>query len=179
MRLPRLSRSEDTQTDPGWQVESGRAALLLFFGLFWATVLSSVDDFRPFDTAGWFRAQECAKSFARWWVSFLIVDLLPAIGLYGLYKSHRVIPADSAGDIGILCAAIASLAVFAVPRLLHAFIATRTTRRAFYSDDEWSQFLQGPKGTDDQRFHVHFLPGLFYIVFFLGLASAIGWWFDP
>lgn len=160
-------------------MESGRAALLFFFGLFWATVLPSVAAFRPFDTAGWFRAQERAKPFARWWVSFLIVDLLPAIGLYALYTSYRVIPADRAGDIAVLCAAIAALAVFAVPRLLHATIATRTTRRAFYSEAEWSRFLEGPKGKDDQRFHVHFLPGLFYVVFFIGLAWAIGWCFDP
>ena len=158
-------------------MESRSAAIIFFYGLVWATVLSAADDYRAFDTYAWFHGEERAKAVLRWLVAAMVVDLLPALGLGFLYWSTCIVPPDTAGTVSIVCAGVASLGVFAVPRLLHAAIATRHTWIWFYSCEDWKKV---PESRREQANLIgHLLPGIFYIVGFWGLAAAIGRWFDP
>ena len=158
-------------------LETRGAAIVFFYGLVWATVLSSADEFRAFDTYAWFHGKERVKAVRRWFVAAVIVDLVPALGLVFLYWSTWVVPANTTGPVSVACAGVASLGVFAVPRLLHAVIATRHTYGWFYKLDDWQKI---PKSRREQENLVgHLLPGILYVLGFWGLAATVGWWFDP
>src|SRR3972149_4977267 len=126
-------------------METTQAALVFFFGMFWASVLSAVAPFQVFDTRMLFRNGECARGLRRLGVGVIIVDALPVAGLCLLLKS----PLMQAKDVwGVAVAAIASMSVFSIHRLLHAFVATRPFVGYFYSQAEVEE-LKGRNKTVD------------------------------
>lgn len=147
-------------------------AIIFFYGLFWATALSSVDGFRAFDTYACFHGKERWKAVLRCLASFIIVDILPAFGLWVTYRSPWIVPKDSVGGIAVVCAGIASLSVFATPRLLHAVIATRHTRDLFYNPVDWAEVVKSRRSQDNLLGHL--LPAAAYVVVPWSLAAGIG-----
>jgi hypothetical protein len=143
-------------------VEDRNTAIIFFFGLFWATALASVNGFRAFDTYACCHGKERWKAVLRCIASFIIVNLLPAGGLWVLYRSPSIVPPTGAGAIAVVCAGIASLAVFATPRLLHAAIATRHTRDLFYNRDDWREVSESRR--DQPNLLGHLIPAAAYLI---------------
>ncbi len=93
-------------------------------------------------------------------------------------KHYVIVPygqrdAQVSADV-IFAAAFASLSVFCIPRLLHAFIATKSTYKWFYDKKEWKEVLDDIGGkSEDDSFWAHFLPGIGYILFFVIIAWVV------
>ena len=147
-------------------MDTGKAALIFFFGLFWASALSGIAEFRPFDTAAWFRPNGLWRGVRRFVAGVFIADVLPLIGLWCLYTTDAIVPSDVTGPTTIFAAAVASLGVFAVPRLMHAVLATAPLYKHFYFYADWQRVVDEAGASQRDSFWAHFLPGLGYLVGF-------------
>jgi hypothetical protein len=145
-------------------VVSAGDALLLFYGVFWASALAATSKFQAFDTR-WI-GENCKSRAKRFIASVLVCNALPVLWLLLLHGRFTV----NLSGWAISAAAVASLSVFSIPRLLHGVVGTGW-RRTFYSDLDWASVLKKlPPDTDEREsFWVHFGPGLGYL-----LASGIG-----
>ena len=139
-------------------MDDGKTALLFFYGLFWASALAAITEFRAFDTAAFWRPDTSHRAVWRLVVGVLIANVLPLGGLWFLYSGNSVIPKGS-GAGPVLGAAVASLSVFCVPRLMHAFLAT-SFHSFFYSADDWEAVVEEAKAQKSDSFWAHFVPGM-------------------
>jgi len=157
-------------------MDSGQAALVFFFGLFWASALSAITEFRAFDTAGWWRRRESSRSrgLSRFLTGIAIADAVPLALLWILYNSPLVDQAAQRPFRPVVVAAVASLSVFFVPRFMHAILAT-TWHSCFYDDAEWRQVVVDAKAQESDTFAAHFVPGVGYVIVFVGAAAVLRW----
>jgi len=72
----------------------------------------------------------------RFAIGVLIVNVLPILGLWMLYRSDAIVPNGDITARALASAAVSSMAVFAIPRFLHAFLATPPWHRLSYEDAE-------------------------------------------
>ena len=149
-------------------MESGSASLLFFFGLFWASVIASVARYRPFETADFWSDEHRPHALKRFGISFVVLNLFPVFWLWLLYQI--VVPQER-GVIPILSAALASLSVFGIHRVLHALIATDKTFRFFYSLEEYHELANRWHAHGTNSFIAHFLPGIAYLL----VLAFLGW----
>jgi hypothetical protein len=150
-------------------VETGSAALIFFFGLFWASALATVSRYRPFDTASLFSREFRAMAVKRLIASFFIMNVLPVMLLLVLYQS--VVP-EGAGIRSVIIAAVTSLSVFGCNRILHSVIAADHHWSTFYSSEtEWRDSLRQYEERSNSRL-AHLVPGVLYLFIYplLGLA---------
>jgi hypothetical protein len=154
-------------------MDDGKTALLFFYGLFWASALAAITEFRAFDTAAFWRSDTSHRALWRFLVGLLIANVLPLGGLWLLYSDNSVIPKGS-GAGPVLGAALASLSVFCVPRFMHAFLAT-SLHSLFYSNNDWKEVVAEAKAKESDSFWAHFVPGVAYILVFIALAKVFTW----
>ena len=147
-----------------------KTALIFFFGLFWASALGSITEFRAFDTAGWFRQDGLWRGIRRFSGGVVIANILPLTLLWFLYTSDWLIPPNRKDVWAIFAAAVASLGVFFVPRIMHAFLATPWFWNWFYTEEEWSEVVKDAKADPKDSFWAHFVPGVGYIIVFTFFA---------
>jgi hypothetical protein len=158
-------------------METGRTALLVFYGLFWAAVISAVSRYRAFDTAAFFsrRREQSCHAIYRFTASFVILNILPILWLWLLYT--EIVP-HKCGWLPVMGAAFASLSVFGFNRILHATIATPTTYSRFYSYSDWKAVVEQqpwrPLRGPDNSFKAGLYPGLFYLAIPTFLGRIIG-----
>jgi len=95
-------------------METGRIALIFFYGVFWATIVSAVGRYSPFNTAAFFSQEKRRHAFFRFLMSFTILNILPITWLLLLCL---IIP-DTSGVRPVIAAAVASLSVFGFHRIL-------------------------------------------------------------
>ena len=98
--------------------ESSLGALVFFFGIFWATILSTVPDYKLFVVG---------KPRRRWVIGIMLLNLFPLLLLFLLSLMFSIIP-DQVGIVTPICAAIASLSVFSTFYFLRATLAAFLTR---------------------------------------------------
>ena len=120
-----------------------------------------------------FRPGRRGLAASRLAVGVLIANILPAVGLWWLFASDSVLPLGASGGGAVLAAALASLSVFAIPRLLHAFIATGKVYAIFYTEAEWRQVVKAAGAETSDSFWAHFIPGIAYIVVFVSVAWLV------
>jgi positive regulator of sigma E activity len=153
-------------------MESTGTVVIFFYGLFWAAALGSAARYRPFDTSGFWTADRNYVA-PRLILSFLIVNILPLVGLwvtYGLFTAlFRAVTLPV-----LLGAALASLSVFGMPRVLHAFIFADRYRSGFYSPAQASQVAAAIPSANSGSFAAHALPALGFLLGFplLGVTTA-------
>lgn len=111
------------------------------------------------------------------WNRFLVVvslmNVCPIIWLVFLY--YFVIPSGSEKYV-FIAAAVTSLSVFGFQRILHAFIATKTTWQRYYTQPGYAEMLEKWRGKDigkTNTFIAHFVPGLLYLSVPVFLAVLI------
>lgn len=142
---------------------TGKEALILFWGIFWAAVLATMGKYRLFDTHLFFSRDKNRKCYAirRSTVGFIIVDVFPILWFWGLY-SH-IIP-EGSGAVPVMAAAFASLSVFGFNRILHSMVASEKFHSRFYSQEEWEEVIkQWGRDHCNNEFKAHFLPGIFFL----------------
>ena len=117
-------------------------------------------------------------------MSTLWLNLLPVVLLWALWES-AVVPTDKwqalpADDhfrkfLGIAGAATAAPSIFAVIRFYHAFVASEGTKKWIYAPDELKEFGNTMQGSNEPErpFFTHFVPGIFYLVWWGGIAWCI------
>lgn len=149
-------------------MDSTQAALVFFFGMFWASALSAVAPLQVFDTRLLFRRGQMKRGWCRLVVGLVIVDILPVVGLCLLLNSPLM---EAKKIAGVATAAIASLSVFSVQRFLHASVATDRFASFYYSADDLTMLESRGKTVDG--FWEHFVPALFYLIVPLTAAVAI------
>lgn len=166
--------------------------LIFFFGLFWAQALRASSKFRPFHTASNDR-----EAWLRFGLSIVILNLLPVLLLSGLFFLARSVfgerhPADFCA---LIFGAFSSMSVFALPRLMHACVASSPVRKTFYSDREWAEDVSpelhrywelddrklskcrnrlNPPGA--QPIGGHLWPALGYLVLFPSFGLSVVFW---
>jgi len=165
-------------------METGRIALVFFYGIFWASVINAISRLRPFETAAIFSKKPkkaegkwpAVRAQRAWWrcfAAFIFINLLPILWLLFLY--NKVIPNTS--DVSsVIAAAFASFSVFGFNRILYSIIATKW-HSTFFSNEEWKEIKEEwPWKADEEgdlcvdRFAAHFIPGIIYLILFLDLA---------
>lgn len=123
------------------------------------------------------------KALGRVICSLVVANLVPALILAVLYDLAKHV---ALSPFGAVCtAALAGFSTLAIPRILHALVAT-TLWRWFYSEAEW-RYLDDLHGLDangepiqerSQSFCAHFFPGLLYLVLPLlscGIIFCLNW----
>jgi hypothetical protein len=144
-------------------MNTGREALILFYGIFWATSLSMVAKYRLFYTAAFFNSDNSfrVKVRKRFLLALFVIDLLPIAWLYVLYA--WIVP-NKTSPWAMVSAAIASLSVFGFPRILHSLIAIPKRRSIYYSKEEWEKVEKDIPPQNPDCFHAHFIPGFLYLL---------------
>ncbi len=150
---------------------TGKDALVLFYGIFWATVLGVIKRYRLFDTHLIFSRNKRRYALSRLIVAFIIINVIPILWFWILYS--WIVPGAS-GVLPIISAAFASLSVFGFHRILHAIIATKSFHSNFYSDEEWKAVITQWGRDDPDTFMPHFLPGIGFLIVFSLIACAVG-----
>ena len=155
-------------------MSTGSEALIFFYGVFWATVVSSASRYRPFETADLFSADPPTRkmSLRRMLWSLLLLNGLPITNLTLLY-SH-VVPVSNNGS-AIASAAFGGLSVFAYTRLLHAILATDAQWHRYFTPVQYENFSDqyGRQGSPKTA-RAHAIPGLAYLALFTLLACLFG-----
>jgi predicted DCC family thiol-disulfide oxidoreductase YuxK len=150
-------------------MDTGQQALVFFYAIFWAAVLSTTGRYQPFDTSSMWKRN--GRAWRRFIVSFLILNLLPIGWLALLY--NFVIPSTK-GLMPIVAAAFASLSIFGYPRILHAILASDSTYHWFFTKLQIIQVRDRGAFKQPQTFSAHFVPGIIYIFVFVLLGLLIG-----
>ena len=152
-------------------MENGRAALVLFFGLFWGFGLGIVHPYRLFDLPDLFTAARRKYALRRFLIGLLMVNFVPIALLWALYVT--VVP-DTSNGLAIVSAAVSALSIFGLLWVLHALVASDRTRKTFYSEDEYQVVAADWARRGSNSFIAHFVPGLAYLVAFPALGYFIG-----
>jgi len=156
-------------------LDNGQQALLFFYGVFWATVISSTSPYRAFATTLALSARNKdvrVKACKRLIVAFIILNVIPVVLLYILYKWQWIVPAQNT-DAAIAAGAVASLSVFGINRVFHAFVCSRGTWNCFYTQQEISAYNLDNEEKSESPFWAHFIPGIFYLVGMPLIAALI------
>ena len=152
-------------------MDTGSNAIVFFFGLFWAVSLNSVARYRPFETASFWSPTDRQYAFRRFVLAIVILNLLPVFWLWVLFQF--IVP-KLAGFFPVLSAAIASLSIFGIPRLFHAFVATDRGNGRFYSNEEYMEITKRWREGSANTFVSHFVPGILYLIVFAILGYLLG-----
>ncbi|MGC9337328.1 MAG: hypothetical protein ACP5EQ_04460 [Candidatus Cloacimonadia bacterium] len=150
---------------------TGEDALILFYGIFWATVLATIGRYRLFDTHLFFSPNKRRHAISRFLAAFGIINVAPILWLWVLF--NWIVP-QTFGALPIMSAAFASLSVFGFHRILHAVIATEKFYSKFYSEDEWRAVIKQWGRGGPNTFAPHFIPGLGFLIVFSVIAYAVG-----
>ena len=144
-------------------------ALFYFYGIFWATTLGSISAFKPFDTASIFRGRTGYPAVRRAFVCLVVANALPVFGIWYLYQLlHNSVPSEW----GVPIAALASLSVFSLPRLIHGIVLNNTTATWFYLPNDLER-VQKDNNKMAEPFYYHLVPGVVYIGIPIGLAHIL------
>jgi len=152
-------------------MESGSASLVFFLGLFWASVITSANRYRPFETADFWSATHRSYALKRFGLSFVILNLFPIVWLWLLYQ---VVVPQKPGFIPVLSAALASLSVFGIHRILHALLACESTICVFYPSEEHEELVGRWRERGVNSFIAHFYPGMAFLLVFALLGAVVG-----
>lgn len=154
-------------------METGRQALLVFYGIFWAAVVGVVARYHLFDTQQFFDGTVRSLAVHRFFVGLAMVDVVPMLWLWRLYYVQAF---EASGPLPIVGAALSSLSVFGFLRIIHAVVASDQLWRFFYREGEWKLVLGEWSRTGPNGFWAHFLPGLGFLVIFpfIGYVVAQG-----
>lgn len=147
--------------------DSSLNSLVFFFGIFWATILSTVPDYRLFVVG---------KSRLRWVIGITVLNLFPLLLLLTLSVMFSIIP-DQVGVVKPICAAIASLSVFSTFYFLRAILAAHL-RRLKYSKKEMKYLSENFGLTDRRKVWSSARIGFQYLFGWPILASLIGVFFS-
>lgn len=147
-------------------METGHAALILFYAFFWQHALGMTARYQGFDTPSMWAGEKRVLRRGAW--AFVFLNLLPIVWLLVLYKWF--IPAGQ-GLLVIAGAACGGLSVFGFHRILHAIIATDGRYRHYYTDTEIKSVRLRDGFNQPQDFVSHFWPGVSY----LALYGALAW----
>ena len=137
----------------GWWMETGRVALILFYGIFWAASLNAAGWLRAFDTHAFFCGKTRRSAIQRFVVALIIINLCPGAWLWFLCVC--IVPSEP-GALPIMSAALASLSVFWFHRILHAIIATKKFHTKFYLEEEWKEVIDQWRKDTPNTFKPHF-----------------------
>ena len=149
---------------------TGKDAFILFYGIFWATALTTIGRYRLFDTHLFFSQNMRRYAFFRFIVGFIVMDVAPIFWFCILY--NLIVP-ETSGVLPIMSAAFASLSVFAFHRILHAIIATERFHSKFYAKKEWEAVINQWGRSVPNTFAVHFYPGIGFLIIFSLIAYVI------
>lgn len=142
--------------------DPGLNSLVFFFGIFWATILSTVPDYRLFVVG---------KSRWRWVIGIMILNLFPLVLLLALSLMFSLVP-DKVGVVKPICAAIASLSVFSTFYFLRATLAAHL-RCLKYSKREMKHLSENLGLTAKRKVWGSARIGLQYLFGWPILASLI------
>ena len=153
-------------------MDTGRAALIFFYGVFWATMVATTARYRAFPTALILGgpSDEMARHWRRLAASFAFLNVAPVIVLILLY--NYVVSEDS-GWVSVASAATASLSVFGIVRLYHALICSKETWRWFYTEHRLECYELKSDDKSEASWWTHAVPGAVYLIFFPLLAYGI------
>jgi hypothetical protein len=129
-------------------MEKGTDALVIFYFVLWAVALQVTNKYQPFDTAAMWTCNK--NAWRRFVVSIIILYVLPVSWFVFLYKCVFYY---EKGLWSIVGAAVSSLSVFGFHRILHAIVASDSSYRWFYTDEEILAIRKG--GTSQIILH-HF-----------------------
>lgn len=133
---------------------------MFFFSLMWASAVAGSSEYRAFDTAAWFRKGEFCQSMFRFLVGNFFCNGVPIVTLYLLQSQFRCLPLSF---INLIAAAIASLSVFSMSRMLHTVMVSGY-HKCFYSDKVLKDVIDKSNQDKDDKWYAHFIPGLLYAV---------------
>lgn len=152
-------------------METGPAALVLFFGLFWGFGISVIHPYRLFDLPNLFSGTHRRFTLRRFGVGLVLVNLAPIGFLWFLYV--YIVPNES-GAIVIVSAALSALSVFGIIRILHAVVASDSTYQLYYDDTEYREIAKEWIEKETNSFAAHFVPGFAYLVVFPLVGYVVG-----
>jgi len=115
--------------------ETSETALIFFFGIFWATVLSTVPNYELFAISSLIRPETRSKAITRWLVGVLVLNVFPPGLLFAITQTN-ILP-DQAGPKAVCCSALASLSVVSLFFVLQGLLVSGRT--FFYENDEWTE----------------------------------------
>ena len=150
---------------------TGKDALVLFYGIFWATILNIIGRYRLFDTHLFFSRNKRRYAISRFIVAFIVINVVPILWFWILYS--WIVP-GTFGALPTMSAAFASLSVFGFHRILHAIIASENFHSKFYSDEEWKAVIAQWGRGGPNTFMPHFLPGIGFLIVFPLIAYVVG-----
>ncbi len=136
--------------------------LTFFYGIFWASALSTNAKYHPFDPLGFFsKKPEAYKIRRRFYVSFLTLDIIP-VAYFALifYLFSRFSPINELGWHNIFLTGFASLSVFGFTRIFPGIIASNKTYRFFYPNKDCSKY---EITQDSHSFKAYLISGLIYL----------------
>jgi|SRR5215471_628989 len=143
--------------DFGRVTTAGDEAVLVFVAVFWAIGFAPMAPYRLFDTHLLWDATQRKWAARRLLAGTILLDALP-IGLAALMLGFL---AERVGVWAVVTAAIGSLSIFGIRRVVHAAIASDPSKGWFYPPDHpnppWER-LPGPQN----GFWRHFIPGICY-----------------
>lgn len=151
-------------------MDNGQQALLFFYGVFWATVISSTSPYRAFATTLAIRGNK--KAILRLVFATVLLNILPVLLIHELYKCKEIVPADSSAT-AIMAAAFASLSVFGINRVFHALVCSKETWKYFYTEVEIKKYDLDNEEKSMSPWSAHLIPGIAYLLGMPGLAWLI------
>jgi hypothetical protein len=152
---------------------TGKDALILFYGIFLATIVSVIGKYRLFEThLLLFRNKRRRYALFRFLVAFFFLNVIPIFWIWVLY--NWIVP-ETLGALPIIAGAFASLSVFGFNRILHAIIATEKNHSKFYSEKEWEEITKdwGERWYPN-TFVAHFFPGIGFLILYPLIAYVVG-----
>lgn len=157
----------------GWitMLFTGKDALVFFYGIFWATILTIIGRYRLFDTHLLFSQNQRRYAISRFIVAFIVINVAPILWFWVLYS--WIVP-EALGVLPTMSAAFASLSIFGFHRILHAIVASENFYSKFYSDKEWQAVMTQWGREGPNTFMPHFLPGICFLIVFPLIAYAVG-----
>ncbi len=119
----------------------GRDALILFFGITWQIGFGPLGMYRLFETHMLRspRKDRRRRAWKRLGLGVFLADVIPIALFLGLYLV--VIP-DRPGTAPIVAAAVSSLSIFGVRRLVHAFAVAHSRSAWFYDEEEIKELYE-------------------------------------
>jgi len=151
---------------------TGKDVLIVFYAVYLGTLLSLMGRYRLFAANLLFSLDKIRKKQG-WFRLCLGFSMNIAQILLFLFLYQYIILATS-GICSILSAAIASLSVFGLHRILHAFIATDNRWERFYSTEEYQRLLEEwGVGNDPNTFRAYLISGLCCVIIPIVLSYMI------
>ncbi len=149
-----------------------QTSLLFFYGIFWAASLNAINVLKPFPTHQLFKKETKHTARKRIAVSVVVANVLPITGVWLLYGSH---PMTITTSTGILFSACVSLSLFSIIRILQGIMLNKCSRNYFYTPKEIQEFKdeKDESKNPDDPWHHHIVPGLAYIVLFVGIPFLV------